>query len=179
MTTLDVSEGFTPRQPGNYRAVVSAIVAIDNKFGPRLRWSFDLGEDNDQWAWSDQKVSPRTKAGRWLAAAGVTVVPGQQVNTDDALGATVMLVLDIDPKTNRQVVKDVLPANPPSASEFTSATAAVALREMLARIGGSVSDAEMNSIGREIFSGDWSEDDLAELREAWVARKGAIAERRV
>lgn len=95
MPMLDVTEGYTPLEPGMYPAIIRGITVENRGHGPSLKWVLTIeGQEDDQWAWSTADPTPSNKVGRWIQAAGGTLVPGQGFNTDTIVGNRVTVALE-------------------------------------------------------------------------------------
>lgn len=76
--------------PGN----IYNIEETDGQWGPGLKWvihldgdTFDDGTQRETWAFCSQKLSPRSKLGKWLKALNDrTVDPGDIVDLTEYVG---------------------------------------------------------------------------------------------
>lgn len=113
--TITDSQEFESPPAGVYAAVCEAIEESDGQFGPSYKWVWKLAEvlsteDDDEaadfigddiWGWSSQSASTKGKFVKWAAAhlGQQALSPGQVIDTDDLIGATVRLTIE-------QVTKD-------------------------------------------------------------------------
>lgn len=87
---------------GEYVAKISAIEADDGKFGPQVKFEFEIQGGNyagqTLLSWASAKFSPRSKLYGWSRAAlGGDILPDYDFNSDDLLGRPVMVTVVIRP----------------------------------------------------------------------------------
>jgi hypothetical protein len=87
---------------GEYTAKITDIDADDGKFGPQVRFEFEIqgGDYSGQTllAWASATFSPRSKLYAWTRAAlGSDILPDYDFNSDDLLGRMVMVTVVIRP----------------------------------------------------------------------------------
>lgn len=77
--------------------------AEDRGYGPGLKWVFHLdgevdeisGTPRETWGFSGQKITPRTKAGRWVTGIrGSLPEAGQPVDLSQLIGARVQVMFE-------------------------------------------------------------------------------------
>lgn len=117
MAVIEVGEGFTPKPAGKYPATIRDVELVSVEGGRRMscKWVFAYEDDPDaeQWGWSSAEFKPRNKSGRWAAAAGHRLQPGEQFDTDNLCGERVLIEVSIEERggVDANRVEDVLPAD--------------------------------------------------------------------
>ena len=93
-------EDIVPVIPaGIYPAVFQSIEEASNDNGTFWLWRFlarNGDEDVEVTATTSPRITPRTKASKWLAGMGVTVTVGTDIDFDSLLGMPVQLVIIIN-----------------------------------------------------------------------------------
>jgi hypothetical protein len=89
---------------GIYEAVVSSIEETVGEHGPYFKWKFKIQDPLRDEKEVDDEVTitgntpmllqDDSKLGKWLRACGVDCNDGSSVDTDDAEGATVMVMVE-------------------------------------------------------------------------------------
>lgn len=87
---------------GEYVAAISAIEADDGKFGPQVKFEFEIqnGDYAGQTllAWASAKFSPRSKLYGWTRAAFAgDIPPDYDFKSDDLLGRNVLVTVVVRP----------------------------------------------------------------------------------
>lgn len=111
--TMTESAGFELHEEGEwYEGILSSIEeAEDRGFGPGLKWIINIDgetdpindEPRDTWAFSSQKLSPRSKLYKW--AKGVLgeekmPAPGGALDLGSLVGARVRIMFEHVPGTD-------------------------------------------------------------------------------
>lgn len=98
--TMEDSGGFALHEPDEWTS--GEIVAIeetpDSGFGPGFKWVIALDDqqdgDFDKWAFTSQKLSPKSKLYSWLTALGMNPAVGEKVELDQLLGLRVQVMFE-------------------------------------------------------------------------------------
>lgn len=106
-------EDIVPVLPaGIYRARFSLIETQRNDQGEYWKWTFVAdheGEEVEITATTSPRVTPRTKAAKWLAGMGVDVAVGAMIDFDSLIDQPVQIVVIIG-DTGYSRIDSVLPA---------------------------------------------------------------------
>lgn len=93
-------EEIVPVLPaGIYPAIFQSIEEAENDSGKYWLWRFAArngDEDVEVTATSSPRITPRTKAAKWLAGMGQPVEVGRDIDFDVLLGMPVQLVIIIN-----------------------------------------------------------------------------------
>lgn len=102
---VEESAAFELHEEGEY--YLGTLYAIeeaeDRGYGPGLKWVFHLDGETDAindepretWGFSGQKITQRTKAGRWVTGIlGTLPPPGQVVDLGALVGARVQVMFE-------------------------------------------------------------------------------------
>lgn len=111
--TMQESGGFELHEESEwYEGTITSIEeAEDRGFGPGLKWIINLdgetdaisGEPRDTWAFSSQKLSPRSKLYKWARGVlGEAAMPaaGGTLNLASIIGARVKVIFEHTPGTD-------------------------------------------------------------------------------
>lgn len=111
--TMTESAGFELHEEGEwYEGIISSIEPADDRgFGPGLKWIINLdgevdainGEPRDTWAFSSQKLSPRSKLYKWvkgILGEGRMPEPGGVLDLASVVGARVKVMFEHTPGTD-------------------------------------------------------------------------------
>lgn len=85
---LEVTDsGFEPHDEDRwYAGTLLKIEPDEGQFGPQLKWTLDLDEDDDereQFAWCSQKLSPKSKLFKWIKGlTGRKPTVGEVIDVD-------------------------------------------------------------------------------------------------
>lgn len=105
-------EDIVPVLPaGIYPARFARITRERNDNGDYWLWTFvarDGDNDVEITATTSPRITPRTKAAKWLAGMGVEVAVGAAVNFDDYIDMPVQIVVVIN-DTGYSRIESVLP----------------------------------------------------------------------
>ena len=93
-------EDIVPVIPaGIYPAVFQSIEEAENDNGKFWLWRFAArngDEDVEVTATTSPRITPRTKASKWLTGMGVNISVGTDIDFDSLLGMPVQLVIIIN-----------------------------------------------------------------------------------
>lgn len=84
---------------GIYPATFESIEEAENDSGKYWLWRFlarNGNEDVEITATSSPRITPRTKASKWLAGMGVQIEVGSDIDFDQLIGMPVQLVIIIN-----------------------------------------------------------------------------------
>ena len=109
---VEESAGFELHAPDEWHSgmLYSIEEAEDRGYGPGLKWIFHLDGDLDPisdapretWGFSGQKVTSRTKAGRWVAGIkGDLPEPGEVIDLGQLFGTPVDVMFEHVPGMDR------------------------------------------------------------------------------
>jgi len=105
-------EDIVPVLPaGIYPATFEGISLATNDSGTYWLWTFiarNGDEDVEITATSSPRITPRTKASKWLAGMGVAIEVGQDIDFGSLQGLPVQLVIIIN-ETGYSRIESVLP----------------------------------------------------------------------
>jgi hypothetical protein len=97
--TAEVQDVVPVLPAGVYPATFGNIEEQSNDQGTYWLWTF-IAQKGDEvvevTATSSPRITPRTKAAKFLAGLGVNVAVGQSVNFDELLGSVCQLVISIN-----------------------------------------------------------------------------------
>jgi hypothetical protein len=99
VTSAQVEEVVPVLQPGIYPARFGAIAQQQNDNGTFWLWTFiarDGGNDVEITATTSPRITPRTKAAKWLSAFGVNVGVGETVQFADLLDMPCQILVVIN-----------------------------------------------------------------------------------
>lgn len=111
----EVQETTPVLDAGIYQATFEDIEEASNDNGTYWLWKFkarDGDNDVDVSATTSPRITPKTKAAKFLAGMGVTVEPGVSVNFADYVGMPVMLVVSVNADGYSRI-ENVLPYKAP------------------------------------------------------------------
>ena len=109
--SVEVQDVVPVLPAGIYPAVFSKIDEQSNDQGTYWLWTFTArngDEDVEITATSSPKITPRTKAAKWLAGMGIDVSVGAKVNFADLFDMPVQLVVIINEQGYSRI-ESVLP----------------------------------------------------------------------
>lgn len=105
-------EDIVPVLPaGIYPATFEGIEQANNDTGMYWLWRFiarNGDEDVEITATSSPRITPRTKASKWLAGMGVAIEVGHDIDFGSLVGMPVQLVIVIN-ETGYSRIESVLP----------------------------------------------------------------------
>jgi len=105
-------EDIVPVLPaGIYPATFEGIESANNDQGTYWLWRFiarNGDEDIEITATSSPRITPRTKASKWLAGMGVAIEVGSDIDFGGLVGMPVQLVIIIN-ETGYSRIESVLP----------------------------------------------------------------------
>jgi hypothetical protein len=96
---VEVQDVVPVLPPGVYPAVLDKVEQQDNDQGTYWLWTFIARNgdiDVEVTATSSPRITPRTKAAKFLAGLGVNVAVGQRIAFDDIVGTVCQLVITIN-----------------------------------------------------------------------------------
>jgi len=100
MTTITTVETVTI-PTGEYLAQVVDITGEQGNFGPQFRWKFDILKPDDYSekslvGWTSTSPSLKGKFVKWATAClGRTIRAGESIDTDELIGAKVVLTVTV------------------------------------------------------------------------------------
>jgi hypothetical protein len=108
-------EDIVPVIPaGIYPAIFQSIEVANNDNGTFWLWRFAArngDEDVEVTATTSPRITPRTKASKWLTGMGVNIEVGTDIDFDSLLGMPVQLVIIIN-DAGYSRIESVLPFPP-------------------------------------------------------------------
>ena len=115
MTITIAQSKYDPVPTGEYPARISDIQADEGKFGPQVKFTFNLlGRDKTLTGWTSQKFSRQSKLFKWTARAlNRSIRPNEAFNSDELLDREVRLqvvVKNRDDGSQFNAIHDLLPA---------------------------------------------------------------------
>lgn len=105
--------------PGIYDAVFSRISEETNDQGTYWLWVFTArngDEDVEITATTSPRITPRTKAAKWLTGMGVNVAVGSKIDFEELYDMPVKIVVIIN-DTGYSRIESVLPYTPPQEAK--------------------------------------------------------------
>src|SRR3989337_1893697 len=113
-------------EAGVYPATVAKVEPADGSFGEQVRFTFAVdglksvdGDPLDLWAWSSQKLNPKSKLWRWAKAiTGLEPVKGEVFELESLVGKPcgLLVVREENDEGVRCRVTEVLPPKKAAAA---------------------------------------------------------------